>query len=222
MAILQSEFPGKTVVIRGMFSHVNFVKDLVPLRLRVIDLIPPSPSKLRYLVDKALSTGMVEFPVIPEYEDIDLNRIDVPEGCGIVMFPCETSGATSELPFCFLDQMPELDPDEKIALVGCNLSKRIFEDRYRNSMSFVNICPRTFVDENIPTIIRCCMIREGCSIEGNIAVLPWGTNTSEVVSAINALFSGRSRFLHGRESSTTKIRSARRPSARSGIIRCFA
>ena len=65
MARIQSEHPGKTVVVRGLFSHIGFVSDVVPLRLRIIDAVPPRPSKLSYLVDMALRSGYVDLPVVP-------------------------------------------------------------------------------------------------------------------------------------------------------------
>ncbi len=189
MARVQSEFPGKAVIIEGMFSHINFVKDMDFVPLKVIDLIPPEPSKLRYLVNLALSTGMVDRPVVPEYIDINLNTIDPGNESDLVMFPCETSGAESDREFCFLDQLPELD-DRRISLIGCNLSKRIFDEYYGKGVKFIDICPKDRIhDRDTRTIVRCCRVKEGYELDGNIVQVPWGVTVPELIDALNALFS---------------------------------
>ncbi len=65
---------GKTVVVSGMFNHVSFLKVERVLRLRILDVVPPRPSKLSVLVGRALSTGLVDLPIVPLVEDIDLNE----------------------------------------------------------------------------------------------------------------------------------------------------
>ena len=72
LAELQTRYPGKAVVVRGMFSHINFIKDVEPLRLMVVDNVPPSPAKLGVLVESALASGFVDFPVVPEVRIIDM------------------------------------------------------------------------------------------------------------------------------------------------------
>ncbi len=67
---------GKTVVVSGMFNHVSFLKVERVLRLRILDVVPPRPSKLSVLVGRALSTGLVELPIVPMVEDIDLNEME--------------------------------------------------------------------------------------------------------------------------------------------------
>ena len=59
LARLQCEYPGKAVVVRGLFSHLGFVKDLEPMRLRIVDCVPPRPSKMSYLVNLALASGYI-------------------------------------------------------------------------------------------------------------------------------------------------------------------
>ena len=66
LARLQSRYPGNAVVVRGMFSHINFIKGIEPQRLMVVDNVPPSPSKLGVLVDVALGSGFVDHPIIKE------------------------------------------------------------------------------------------------------------------------------------------------------------
>lgn len=72
LASVQSMFPGKCVVVRGMFSHINFIKDLVPVRLMVVENVPPTPAKLGVLVDRALASGFIDHPIIKEERIIDM------------------------------------------------------------------------------------------------------------------------------------------------------
>ncbi|MCL2712609.1 MAG: hypothetical protein FWD37_04990, partial [Methanomassiliicoccaceae archaeon] len=74
LANIQQRYPEKTVIIKGMFSHMNFIKDVAPVRLNVIDNIPPAPSKLGVLVRAALSTGFIEHPIVVNDIIIDMSE----------------------------------------------------------------------------------------------------------------------------------------------------
>ena len=186
MAELQFRYPGKTVVIQGMFSHINFVSGLESVKLRVIDNIPPSPSKLGILVRKALSSGFVDHPVIVEDSIIDMADYVSEVKTEAVMFPCKVSGLTADMPVYFLDNAPKIK--HEVTLIGCHLSERIYESFYKKKVPFINVCPADFVDDSVKTIVKCCKIKEGFVIEGNVVKVPWGATVPEVVAAINALF----------------------------------
>ena len=189
LASVQERYPGKTVVIEGMFSYINFVSEMRTVRLRAVDNIPPGPSRLRVLVGTALSSGLVDHPVVPEYEDIDLKDKVGSVGTEAVVFPCKVSGLTAEMPFYFLDTAPELEHD--VTLIGCGLSKRIYYSLYGKDVPFINVCPLDAVpDDGVKTIVRCCTVKEGHVIEGNTAKIPWGATVPETIGAINALFGG--------------------------------
>ncbi|MCL2296090.1 MAG: hypothetical protein FWC29_03300 [Methanomassiliicoccaceae archaeon] len=189
LASVQERYPGKAVVIEGMFSYINFVSGLKTVKLRAIDNIPPQPSRLRVLVDRALSSGLVDIPIIPEYKDTDLEENIKHVRTEAVMFPCKVSGMKADMPFYFLDTAPELRHD--VTLIGCGLSKRIFCTLYGRDVPFINVCPLDAVpDDGVKTIVRCCTIKEGHEIEGNTAKIPWGATVPETIDAINALFAG--------------------------------
>jgi hypothetical protein len=38
--------PGRIYVVEGMFQHVNFIVTPAPLRIRVVEVVPPEPPKL--------------------------------------------------------------------------------------------------------------------------------------------------------------------------------
>jgi len=187
MARLAENYPGKVVVVEGLFNHISFVKDLVPIKLRVLDTVPPYPSKMLSLVEKALATGYIEYPIIPVEEHIDLNHLAngvTKEG---VIFPCKASNITSEKRYFFLDDAPEIDVEAD--LIGCNLSARIYRSIYRKEPDLINICPWTLAPrDDVPTIVKCCKVKQDHVIDDNIVVVQWGASVREVTEAIIALF----------------------------------
>jgi len=188
LASLQNTYPDKTVVVRGMFSHISFVSGMRTIRLNVVDNIPPSPSKLGVLVRAALSTGFIEHPITVNDVIIDMSEKVKDVRTEAVMFPCKVSGLTADMPVYFLDEAPELR--HAVTLIGCDLSKRIFTSLYRKDTEFINVCPMDHIsDGNVKTIVKCCKIKEGHKIEGNVAKVPWGATVPEIVDAINDLFS---------------------------------
>lgn len=189
LAAVQAEHPGKAVVVRGMFSHINYIKDVVPQRLVVVDNVPPSPSKLGVLVRMALASGYVDHPIVPEDRIIDMADKLSEVGTDAVMFPCRVSNLSADIPYYFLDDAPEVD--EEVTLIGCHLSKRIFTALYGGDVPFINVCPADYVDPSEKTIVKCCKIKTGHELDGNVVRVPWGATVPEVVEALNDLF-GRS------------------------------
>lgn len=189
MARLQAEHPGKTIVVRGMFSHISFVHGLKPVRLVVTDSIPPTPCKLQVLVQRALDSGYIDHPVVPEYRIIDMaDRI--PEvRTGSVMFPCRVSHLSAEKPFFFLDDAPK-DIDGDVTLIGCHLSERIFKELYGYDPPFLTVCPADYIRPGEKTLVKCCKIKEGhVRTSEDVVQVPWGATVPEIVDAINDLFS---------------------------------
>lgn len=191
MAEVQSRHPGKAVVVRGMFSHISYVKDLEPQRLVVVDNVPPSPSKLGVLVRRALASGFVEHPIISEDRIIDMADRVTEVSTPTVMFPCRVSHLTADRPFLFLDDAPEVDGD--VTLIGCHLSRRIYRELYGSDVPvFINVCPADYVVPGERTIVKCCKVKQGHERDGDVVRVPWGATVPEVVEAINDLFSGTS------------------------------
>ena len=181
--------PGKTVVVSGMFNHVSFMQEENLLDLFVVDVVPPSPSKLSVLVERAFSTGMVELPIVPHYQDIDLNELEKKVTTSGVMFPCRASGLRSDRKVFFLDETPNLEGD--ITLIGCDLSSRIFHSVYKKDANTIDMCPRNLAPMKGKTLVKCCAVKEGFEINGDLASVPWGATVLDVVGAINSLFGHR-------------------------------
>lgn len=185
LASLQSRFPGKAIIVKGMFSHINFVYDIEPLTLEVVENIPPEPSKLGTMVKIALASGFVGSPIVVNEKIIDLAD-EVPNvKTEAVMFPCKVSGLTADMPVYFLDEAPKVE--HEVTLIGCHLSMRIFSELYGYEPPFLNVCPADFTGDG-KSIVKCCKVKEGFKIEGNVAKVPWSATVPEVVDAINSLF----------------------------------
>lgn len=188
LAKVQMLHPGKTVVVKGMFCHINFIKDLRPERLRVIDNIPPAPSKLGVLVGIALSSGFIDHPAVQDNVDIDMAECVSEVRTEAVMFPCKVSELKADMPCYYLDENPDMK--HKVTLIGCNLSKRIYSELYGGEVPFINVCPMDCVpDDGVKTIVKCCKVKEGHQKKGATVSVPWGATVPEVVDAINDLFS---------------------------------
>ncbi len=187
LARLVRKNSGKTVVVSGMFSHVSFLKADRLLDLRVLDVVPPSPSKLSVLVERALSSGLVEKPIVPEYVEIDIMEKERLVKTPGVIFPCRASGLSSEKRIYYLDETPEIDVES--TLIGCDLSRRIFQHIYRRPVESLDICPQNLApNDGVPTLVKCCKVKEGCTVEGNVASVPWGATMMDVVKGLQALF----------------------------------
>ncbi len=191
LANLQMRHPGKAVVVRGMFSHINYIKDVVPLKLMVVDNVPPSPAKLGVLVERALASGFVDLPVVPEVCVIDMADKVAEVRTEEVMFPCRVSHLEAPMPYSFLDDAPEEVGD--VTLIGCHLSQRIFRSLYSREVPFINVCPADFTEPGVKTIVKCCKVKQGYELDGDVVRVPWGATVPEVVDAINALFSAADR-----------------------------
>lgn len=187
MARLSALNKGKTVVVSGMFNHVSFIKDAERLELRVFDVVPPKPSKLSVLVEKALNSGLVDLPVVPVWENLDLNVIAENVRTPAVVFPCRASGLRSEKKVYFLDETPRVETES--TLIGCDLSKRIWRSLYRTKIKHLDMCPRDMAPKDqAARLVKCCKVKEGYELEGRTAVVPWGATVADVSAAISTLF----------------------------------
>ncbi len=186
LAKIQQMHPNKGIVVKGMFSHVVFIKDLEPLYLHIVDNIPPSPAKLTVLVQKALDSGFIDYPIIPVEHIIDMDDSIGNANTESIMFPCKVSGLKGGRRTYYLDEAPDIEED--VTLIGCHLSKRIFESIYGKEPDFINVCPADFTEGKRKCIVKCCKIKNDHVINDEIAQVPWGATVPEVVDAINDLF----------------------------------
>ena len=183
----------KCLVVKGRAEHISFFIEEPPYELTVVDVVPPSPSKLVGLVDNALVTDLQDKYVKYKMVELDLNELASHATSKIVMFPCRASGLVSDKRVLYLDQTPQLTKEEiaQVTLIGCSLSARIFKAIYGSEPSeLINICPMDLLNDRKiagPVILKCCKVREGFEAKGNVAVVPWGARAREVSDAIRAV-----------------------------------
>lgn len=188
MARIAQRHPSMTVVVEGMFNHISFIEPTEVLELMVVDVVPPSPSKLSVLVERALVSGLIDLPVVPSYQEIDLNEKVQEVTTEGVLFPCQASGLVAPGNVYYLDQMPTIAGN--VTLIGCDLSARIYRTLYKDEVPRIEMCPQELAPrDGRKLLVKCCKVRDGFQIKDGMAIVPWGATVLEVAGAINALFS---------------------------------
>jgi len=181
-----------TVVVLGKYEHISFIKgEKHPAVLRVIDVVPPHPSKTVEMVELALRTGIIRTPLLVEPALVDAVRLCAGRSSSVVMFPCEAGKvAVDGRQVLYLDKTPPLKADATVTLAGCELSKRIFRITYGREPDFVNICPRDLARKCLVPgklhLARCCDVHR-VIVEPGLALVQYGARIEEIVAAIQAL-----------------------------------
>jgi hypothetical protein len=179
-AALGSGRDARVYVVRGRFEHVNFIVEPSPLRVRVLEVVPPEPPKLL-----AMARAVVDYdedlpPVELEAAPIDLRELA--GGDGPFMFPCRCAGLEGE----FLDAGPPAMGDW--TLVGCERSRQIHVALYgAEPAGRIEFCPRVVGTADGPTLLKCCLFERGVRREGDRVVVPWGAALEEVREALHHL-----------------------------------
>jgi hypothetical protein len=176
-------------VVEGRYQHVNFIVRARPLVIRLVDVVPPEPPRLLDLARQAVAVDEDLPPVrlCPELLDVRALAAAVPDDH--YLLPCQGAGLDLPGTVDYLDQRPAR---ADWTLVGCERSRQFHRWFYGGEPDRqVELCP----DRLIPadpgaapaTLLRCCLLERGIRVEGNRAVVPWGTNFSEVQAALRAL-----------------------------------
>jgi hypothetical protein len=192
MGELREKAGTKCIVVKGKAEHVSFFIDEPPYEVTIFDVVPPSPSKLVGLVTSSLETDLQNRYVKFNTEELDLNDLARSASSGITMFPCRASGLVHGKRVLYLDETPELTQEElgQVTLIGCSLSARIFKAVYGVEPDMINMCPQDIAMEKGlkgPLLIKCCKVKEGHEVKGDVAMVPWGARASEVTGALKAI-----------------------------------
>ena len=170
----------RVTVVQGRFEHVNFIVEPAPVRVRVLEVVPPEPPKLLEMARAVVDYDEDLPPVELDFEPIDLRALA--RGPGPFMFPCRCSG----LEGAFLDAGPAELGDW--TLVGCERSRQIHAALYgAEPAGRIEFCPRVVGDSGGPTLMKCCLFERGVRREGASVVVPWGAALDEVRDALREL-----------------------------------
>src|SRR6266581_296564 len=177
--------PEGTVVVKGLYDHVNFIHRPNPLVVRVIEVAPPEPPKLFGLAKQVLS-----YADLPPMR-LDLERIEVRDLAesvhpAVYLVPCRSGGLDDlPAPVYFLDEHPER---HDWTMIGCERSLQFHRHFYGDEPPRVEMCPRRIAGERTePTLLKCCLLETHIEQDKNIMVVPWGADLAMVEAALKKL-----------------------------------
>lgn len=174
-----------TVIFKSVDHHLTFVHDPDPkgiIEIDVLDVIPPEPGWLVYMIRQLSDSLLGELGVTFTHNILDLRHFESEDA----VFPCFISGLRGR----YLDSDEITEP---ATLIGCDISKSIIDQRFPDiKYKFINICPLTSHAYTItkPFIARCCQSdRSGLANIGGIdgVIVHWGASGFEIADALRNL-----------------------------------
>ena len=187
----------RCVIVRGRYGHVNFILDPAPIRIRVVEVVPPWPPKLVDQLSRVLDLAEDLAPVELVPDLIDLADLARTRPAGHYLFPCRAgdgdagtgeAGTGPAVPVSYLDEIPERAP---WTLVGCARSRSIHDWFYADEAPVVDMCPRNLArrdgraepagpSERMPVLTKCCLLEDRVSVDEGLVVVPWGASLAQI------------------------------------------
>lgn len=177
----------RCVVLEGRYGHISFVLDSEPVRLHVLDVVPPSPAKLLDQVRRVLDTAEDLPGVLPVPQVVDLASL-VPAGAtGDYLLPCRGGGM--DVPGTTVHYLDEVPPDRDWTLLGCARSRAIHQALYGRDVRQVDTCPRELARDvalapGEVLLTKCCLLEEHVETDGQVVVVPWGASFAHLREAL--------------------------------------
>jgi hypothetical protein len=175
----------RCVIVHGRYGHVSFILDPAPIRIRVLEVVPPWPPKLADQLSRVLELAEDLPPVELVPSLVDLDTLAATRPAGHYLFPCRAGhadGPRGETPVSYLDQVPEREP---WTLVGCARSRAIHDWFYADDVPMVDMCPRNLAERDPsprtgPVLTKCCLLEDRVSRDGDLVVVPWGASLAQI------------------------------------------
>jgi len=185
-----NEHPGVLAyAVRGRFEHINFIWRPEPLVFKVAEVVPPTPPKLLAMAIQAVAFDEDLPPIRFELDAVNIDAIAAENEAAAYLLPCRGSGIDLPGEVAFLDTRPP--PRDDWLLIGCERSLQFHREFYSaEAPSRIDICPRARAatgEDAGAVLAKCCMLERGIAVEGDVAVVPWGSNLDEVRLAIRRL-----------------------------------
>jgi hypothetical protein len=190
-----ADAPGaRCVVVEGAYGHVSFVLDPAPVRLHVLDVVPPHPAKLLDQLQRVLATaddvpGVQLVPHVVELTDLLPAQRDA-----AYLLPCRGGGM--DVPGAAVAYLDEVPPRADWTLLGCARSRAIHDFFYGNSDTHppvrqVDTCPRILAGRvDLPAgealVTKCCLFEDRNEVHGHTVVTPWGASFGQLRAALAA------------------------------------
>jgi hypothetical protein len=178
--VAASEADGaRCVVVRGLYGHVSFILEPAPIRIGVVEVVPPWPPKLADQLKRVLELAEDLPPVELVPHLVDLEALAASRPASHYLFPCRAgSGSGSAGDVSYLDEIPERAP---WTLVGCARSKSIHDWFYGGDVPMVDMCPRGLASGFAgPLITKCCLLEDRVVQEPGLVVVPWGASLAQI------------------------------------------
>jgi hypothetical protein len=179
--------PGaRCVVVRGRYGHVSFILEPAPIRIGVVEVVPPWPPKLADQLSRVLDLAEDLPPVELVPLLVDLDALAATRPAEHYLFPCRagqpTAGESARVAaeVSYLDEIPDRAP---WTLVGCARSKSIHDWFYGDDVPMVDMCPRRLAVERpgpMPVITKCCLLEDRVAQEAGLVVVPWGASLAQI------------------------------------------
>ncbi len=184
-ALALSVGPEAVLVVRGMYQHVNFIYHPNPIKIRVIEVIPPQPPKLLALARKVLSyADLPALQLVPENFELRDLAATAPNAESYLI-PCRASGLGFDKPTYFLDERPA---QQNWTMIACERSRQIHQHFYSDEAPCIEMCPRKLTqDDGSLTLVKCCLLESHIEVDNNWAIVPWGANLAQVEEALHRL-----------------------------------
>jgi hypothetical protein len=186
VAVNHGVSPLQTAIVVGTFDHINIIHRPDPIRVRVIEVVPPHPPKLLHMVEHVLSYADLP-PILLDPVTIDLRDLAATVTPEAYLVPCR-SGGLDDLgaPVYFLDERP--NQRENWTLLGCERSLQFHRHYYGDEPPRVEMCPRKLTpSDHRPTILKCCLLEYDIEQENRRMIVPWGADFVMVERALRQL-----------------------------------
>ena len=204
--------PGaRCVIVRGRYGHVSFILDPAPIRIRVLEVVPPWPPKLADQLNRVLDLAEDLPPVELVPDLVDLDALAAARPARHYLFPCRAGRPSQDrpraaVPVSYLDEIPDRAP---WTLVGCARSRSIHDWFYGGDVPMVDMCPRRLAGSgerpgpgpagsgelpgSVPVITKCCLLEDRVAREAGLVVVPWGASLAQIREGLRlALTAGQS------------------------------
>jgi hypothetical protein len=186
MARAAARAGARVTVVQGRYEHVNFIVEPAPLRVLVVEVVPPEPPKLLEMASAVVDYDEDLPPVELDFEPIDLRELAAAHPAERYLFPCRCAGLDVGAPVDFLDAGPPAAAPW--TLVGCERSRQIHVALYgAEPHARVDFCPAKRARADGPTLLKCCLHERGIEQSGGRSIVPWGATLEEVRAALRGL-----------------------------------
>jgi hypothetical protein len=182
--VAREQAPGaRCVIVRGLYGHVSFIVDPAPVRIRVLEVVPPWPPKLVDQLSRVLDLAEDLPPVELVPELVDLRDLAGRHPAARYLFPCRAGQGVPDADVSYLDEIPDREP---WTLVGCARSRAIHDWFYGDEVPQVDMCPRNLAARRDaeagtgPMLTKCCLLEDRVAGDGDTVVVPWGASLAQI------------------------------------------